>query len=301
MNLLALVPLLFSPVQPDIIGGSDVPPQDPVAQSTVLIIGKIARATFTCSGTIIGNDLVLTAGHCLGGPGYASLTVYFSTDRDGSGPAIAVKQQERPDSYNTDHDGKPWDDIALLKLAEPIPAGYHPVPTLADAQWIQNGAQLLLAGYGMNVPVAPEDGDGGTGHLRKVEQKILQADYTKSEMLVDIHEKGSCFGDSGGPAYIETAKGLILAGVTSHLTENDRLPDEGHRKRYGCLVDMVYTNVLAQSEWIRSAAAKLILSPDAGRWRRIGSSPGDRRSARARAPRSTGSRPRGNRASCGCA
>lgn len=252
MRIFALLPF--------IMGGTVVAPQDPVAQSTVLIIGKIARGTFTCSGTVIADDLVLTAGHCLGGPGYAKLDVYFRTDKDGSGPVLGVKHQIRPETYNTDPH-RPWNDLALLRLMQRIPSNYHPVPLLSDPTWLQNGAPLILAGYGITVPIAPEFGAGGAGILRKTESKLLQSSYHENELLVDIHERGACFGDSGGPAYLQIGHDLVLAGVTSHLSEKNRLPDEGRRKRYSCSVDMIYTNVLALSAWIQKAISEIRAMP----------------------------------------
>lgn len=235
-----------------IVGGDDVSADDIVARSTVLVRGKLLRSSFTCTGTIIGEDLVLTAGHCLGAPGYAELTVYFRIDRDGAGPAIPVRAQVRPDDYNTRDHFNPWNDVALLRLSQKVPSGYQPVPLLEDPSQLADGAPVLLAGYGISVPVSSNPSNEGEGRLRKVRQKIVQAHYNPTEMLVDIHGHGPCFGDSGGPAYFETPQGLVLAGVVSHLTESDKLPKEfGPRTaaadRYGCLVDMAYSREIGRA------------------------------------------------------
>ena len=238
-----------------IIGGTNVAANDPIAQSTVLIWGENFKTTFICTGSIIAPDLILTAGHCLGGNGYARLTVYFRTELDGQGPSLSVTQQIRMSDTFPDSD-KGWEDLAILKLEKNIPDGYHPAKILSDAKMIQDGAPVILAGYGINIPIS-EGSDDGRGILRSVEQNILQSQFTPTDILINIKDKGSCKGDSGGPAFFRQGNDLLLFGVMSHLTENDRIADDGRNKRYSCLVDVVYTNILAQQGWINSTIKTL--------------------------------------------
>lgn len=255
-SLLFVLPVMaLAAPSHEIVGGSDALADEPVTQSTVLIYGKLLRSHFTCTGVIIGKDAVLTAGHCLGGQGNADLTVLFGVDQNRPTHSIAVRDQVRPDNYNTtDHD-HPWNDIAILRLAQNIPASYQPAQLLADANAIQDGASVLLAGYGINVPISNDTQNEGAGRLRKVEQKIIVAKrpLSPTEMLIDIKGHGSCFGDSGGPAYFQTKNGLIVAGIVSHMTEKDRLPDDHGHAKYGCIVDMAYTRVPDFMAWIQAA------------------------------------------------
>lgn len=241
---------------PLIHGGFEVPAGHAIAKSTVLLTGKIQRASFTCTGIIWDQDLILTAGHCLGGGGYADLTAHFRLRKGGPGSEIKVIRQMRiRDDYPaSDFD---WDDLALLRLAAPIPAGYVPVRALAKDAQLAIGDDLILAGYGRSEPLPPASGDGGAGVLRAVEQKILQPVHGRTEILVDIRGKGACGGDSGGPAFRSEGDSLVLVGVASRLTENDRLPNEGREKRYGCIVDMVYTDARAHADWLIRAAEEL--------------------------------------------
>lgn len=248
-NALAIDSLVF--------GGVDVLPQDPIARSTVFITGKIQRASFTCSGVLIERDIVITAGHCLGGGGYADLIVHFGVKaKEKPITSISVIKQVRKQEPPI-NEGADRDDIAVLRLAKPAPNEFEPAKVLADFSQLQNGTDVLLAGYGRNTPVDPEGNNPGVGVLRKVNQKILDIQYAEREILIDIRERGVCTGDSGGPAFLETENGLALFGITSHLTERDRLPDQGRRKIYGCIADIAYTNVLKHLDWIEEAIVSL--------------------------------------------
>lgn len=242
--------------QPKIIGGVEVSEGHPLAQSTVLIIGKIARASFTCTGVVLAEDMILTAGHCLGGPGYASLEIYFRTRKNGKGPVIKGVRQMRmaAPKLGVELD---WDDVAVVKLASKIPDNYKPVEIIPAAQMIQNQTEVILAGYGITVPQMPKNGDGGAGVLRLVQQVVINPNYGQKEFLVSIEKKGSCSGDSGGPAYIEEQGRLYLAGIASRMTKNNIVSGSGSKAEYACIVDLVYSNVLSQMNWIQDAIKEL--------------------------------------------
>jgi len=242
-----------------IIGGTDVSSGDPVASSTVLIYGQENGSGFICTGSIIAQDIIITAAHCLGDSGNAKLVVAFRTDINGQGPVFQVTQQTRPADYatNSQRSATDWDDLGLLQIANPLPTGYAPAKLLTDRSAIRNGANILLAGYGINVPTPPTDqnNDGGAGVLRKVTQVVLNANYGKTETLVSLKGKGACHGDSGGPAFVQSGSQLLLFGVTSRLTSNDKVAGNGNAQDYSCSVDMVYTNMIARSAWINSTIA----------------------------------------------
>lgn len=254
-----------------IIGGSPVGQGDPVMTSTVLIVGsetvagqngQQGTAQFICTGSIIANDLVLTAAHCLGETGNATLQVAFRSNIQGPGPVVGVVAQTRPSDYVSLASRSPvdQDDIGLLRLAQPIPAGYAPAHILTDLSALQEGAEILLAGYGIDVPVAPTNPKdmGGAGVLRQVQQQIINPHYGNTEVLVSLQGgRGACHGDSGGPAFVQSGGVLYLFGVTSRLTNDDPEVRSGNKVEVSCSVDMVYTNLLTRASWINQAAAQL--------------------------------------------
>jgi secreted trypsin-like serine protease len=94
--------------------------------------------------------------------------------------------------------------------------------------------------------------------LRKVEQSVLTDKYGNTEFLVSLaNNKGSCHGDSGGPAYLRQGNELFLVGVASRMTEKDRVANNGDVRDFSCSVEMVYTNALKQMNWIKNAIQQL--------------------------------------------
>lgn len=252
----------FVPGHSAIIGGTDVQAGDPVAASTVLVYAKENGSTSICSGTIIDKDIILTAAHCVGISGLAQVVVAFRTNIQGQGPVLQVVERRRPtdflDRAGADTD---WNDIAVLRLKGEIPAGYKPA-RFANPAAVRDGASVVLAGYGMNVAVAPADDNAptGSGVLRKVDQVILQAKYGKSETLVSLAGgKGACKGDSGGPAFIKVGNEYQVFGVASRMTEKDRVANNGDHRDFACSVEMVYANALtpALMTWIQKAIAQM--------------------------------------------
>ena len=252
----------FLPGHSTIIGGTDVQAGDPVAASTVLVYAKENGSTSICSGTIIDKDIILTAAHCVGISGLAQVVVAFRTNIQGQGPVLQVVERRRPtdflDRAGADTD---WNDIAVLRLKGEIPAGYKPA-RFANPASVRDGASVVLAGYGMNVAVAPADDNAptGSGVLRKVDQVILQAKYGKTETLVSLAGgKGACKGDSGGPAFIKVGNEYQVFGVASRMTEKDRVANNGDHRDFACSVEMVYANALSPAlmAWIQKAIAQM--------------------------------------------
>ncbi len=242
-------------VEPFIIGGWELLATDPVALSTVLIKVKVQKTSFNCSGVILADDLILTAGHCLGVRGDAKLEVHFTHSENVAGTMIPVLNQIRAYGNGPEKEFD-WLDVAVLKLASPIPPGFRVMPWLEDFSRIQSGTQVLLAGYGRTS--AGAESTKAPALLRAVNQVVLNPQYSQTEFLVSLKNKGSCYGDSGGPAMLETVNGPMLVGITSRMTIKNRVPGGSPRVPvYECTVDMIYTNVLALKEWVDQASSQL--------------------------------------------
>jgi endonuclease G len=127
-------------------------------------------------------------------------------------------------------------DINLLILSEP--ANVPPV-AIATFEQIRAATSARLVGFGYNDPTRPL----GFGTKRQVDvpmAPIVTLAETESlsalEAQMGFHaayefvagRKGlgldTCNGDSGGPAYLSTLNGYVLAGLTSRATRSATLP-----------------------------------------------------------------------------
>ncbi len=242
-------------LHPNIVNGVPVSINDPIAKSTVMIKGKYQRFSFICSGSIIAEDLVVTAAHCLGPYASAELTVFFGVDKNQSGVTYKVVKQILPPTYIPDQKID-RNDIALLLLEKQIPASYQPAQMISDSDILKSNDFVLLAGYGINVTAMPNNGDGGLGVLRYTEQNIIEPNYGNTEALINIKNKGTCNGDSGGPAFLQKNNQIYLLGVASRMTDKDIVP--GNKPiRYECTEEIVYTNILKQINWLKDAEAEI--------------------------------------------
>jgi hypothetical protein len=137
-----------------IVGGGGLPAEN-ISRAIVTIIGS--RGSF-CTGSLIAQDLVLTAAHCVA-PG-ADYKLILSGEspprlrdvrRLASHPlfSVAAIQAHRASA-----------DVALLQLTEPLPASKAPAPLGAPVIPIEVGSRLTIAGVG--VTRRGEGKSGGT-------------------------------------------------------------------------------------------------------------------------------------------
>lgn len=240
-----------------IIGGTDVPASDDISSTTVAIYDLQKKGL--CTGSILSDQLVLTAGHCAVDASPSSLVVVFGLSLvNGPKPETRrvtdtrvdpdyVALQKKLNSNNKlDFDKmKNQGDLAIVKFSGGLPSGYKPVRLLSNSKDLIDGADVELAGYGIT------DGKShtGAGTLRKVEVKVSNAHFSATEVLFDQRNQvGACHGDSGGPAFLMVGGDSYLFGVTSRGYQDPQ---------NDCVQYSIYTNILAQSSFIQKASQEL--------------------------------------------
>jgi secreted trypsin-like serine protease len=242
-------------VSEKIVNGVEVKNNDPIAKSTVFLNAKYQRFSFTCTGIIVSNDMILTAAHCLGPYMGAKITAFFGVNKNQKGITInVIKQVAHSDYQETNKTDRR--DFALLLLEKPIPSEYSPINFLPEENILNNDEKIILAGYGINITPMPSKGDGGVGVLRMAEQNIIDANYGQSEVLINIKNKGTCSGDSGGPAMIKKQDQLYLFGVASRMTDKDIVPGS-NPTRYECKEEIVYGNIIKENEWLKKTMKEI--------------------------------------------
>jgi len=228
-----------------IVGGAPVAPEG-IARHVVMIVGS--RGT-SCTGAAIARDLVLTAAHCVM-PGAVYKIVEFDAARRPLLKEVASITQHPQFELKTMLAHRATADVALIKLAAPLPVSIVPVP-LGEAGTIAVGDRFLVAGYGVAVP-----GDGRTGGTVRAARLVATGRPGSLQLrLVDPASKGeraglsACTGDSGAPVFIETSGRLAVIGVVSWST--------GPNAGAGCGGLTGVTPLTRYRAWIGETAGKL--------------------------------------------
>lgn len=208
-----------------------------------MIVGS--GGTF-CTGAAIARDLVLTAAHCVA-PGADYKLVEF--DAAHQPQLLDVASVSRHPNFNiqTLLAHRATADVALLKLAAPLPTTILPATLGGGARAPQPGDRYTVTGYGLSIR---HDGKTG-GTLRAAALVATGKPGNLQIRLVDpatggnTAGLGACTGDSGAPVYDGTA----LIGVVSWST--------GPKLEGGCGGLTGVTPIALYRSWIVEEARRL--------------------------------------------
>ncbi|MGE5085997.1 MAG: S1 family peptidase [Bacillota bacterium] len=201
-----------------IVGGKNVEGGSFVASSTVALIAETEEGGVTsiCSGVLISNDLVLTAAHCVTGDAvlYVSFGVSLPTSIQDD-QVVALDSVVTNDHFKIlapkgrEEMATTLNDLAVLKLADPVPVGFSPARLLSPKVRLAMGYKAVAAGFG----IAEESTKESKDIMQYAEVTMTQR--THQFIVADqTNGRGACKGDSGGPAFFESPRGPVLVGVT---------------------------------------------------------------------------------------
>merc|ERR1711964_110746 len=184
--------------------------------------GRIVGGSLMCGGSLVKDNMVVTAGHCCDGQSASRLGVrvgnhhLYEDDPDQEDIAVAkVMLHEQYDSWTISN------DICLLELESSADFGSSVIDKImlpSDGEEYTAGTTCTVSGWGttseggslakvlmkVDVPVVSDDDCRGSYGQDEIADSMICAG-------LDAGGKDSCQGDSGGPFMC----GSQLSGVVS--------------------------------------------------------------------------------------
>jgi secreted trypsin-like serine protease len=190
-----------------------------------------------------------------GEPIVASFDTKLGEGRSGTREVVAVAVHEgyRAGSIGAEGDG-PYDDLALVRLASHVPETATVVELPVTTTSLAEGDELTLAGFGVTRTRAVDN----TGRLRQVKARVRLVDRRHRMLIVRgaplggaSHGmfRGSCAGDSGGPAFRDKR----VLGILSYGYEAALAPG----RAVVCVGDNGYTDLRRYADALRIATEAL--------------------------------------------
>jgi secreted trypsin-like serine protease len=167
---------------------------------------------------VIARDVVLTAAHCVV-PGADYKLVIFDDAHRPQLKDVATVARHPQFSLATLLAHRATADVALVKLAAPLPLVFTAAPLAPADRVVAAGDEFVVAGFGVAVP-----GDGRTGGT--VRAATLAATGAPGPLQIRLVDpvtrgeragRGACAADSGAPAF-ETDPRHAVIGVVSWAT-----------------------------------------------------------------------------------
>jgi len=225
---------------PDVVGGTIVPDGEWRDTAAILFDGSAE-----CTGVLVAPNVVLTAGHCAGGITQVQLD---SNDLREQGERIDVIQETAYPRWFQSH------DITVLVLDHDsvVPPRQIGNGCIAE-RYLVNGAPVQIVGYG----ATDEQGNVYPNEMHEARTTITDFDCESVDRGCEpsISPGGelgaggmgidTCFGDSGGPAYLVTDRGDFLVGLTSRGWSDVTVP---------CADGGIYVRPDAVMDWIETTA-----------------------------------------------
>jgi secreted trypsin-like serine protease len=253
-----------------IVGGRTVPEaaRGPARRATVALTtgSQLMAGRSFCTAVVVASEVLLTAAHCVtaegeaspfvgGEPIVASFDTKLGEGRSGTREVVAVAVHEgyRAGSIGAEGDG-PYDDLALVRLASHVPETATVVELPVTTTSLAEGDELTLAGFGVTRTRAVDN----TGRLRQVKARVRLVDRRHRMLIVRgaplggaSHGmfRGSCAGDSGGPAFRDKR----VLGILSYGYEAALAPG----RAVVCVGDNGYTDLRRYADALRIATEAL--------------------------------------------
>jgi secreted trypsin-like serine protease len=248
------------PLESAIVGGTPVPKDARESKSVVMIYDLFEETT--CTGTLIGEDLILTAGHCVFSEA-AEIKVSFGVTQigDNTPPMQDVIAYRRHPDYKKSENER--NDVAVIRFKGPRPSDSEFAVLPPNTQTLTIGQPFTAVGFGWSTgKIHRFDIPDGGGILRQVSRQIDEVtDRGFAFVTNQLDGKGVCFGDSGGPALVYEQDRAVIFGIASGIFPSSSTVDIHDLEFDACSQKSIYMKVQPYNSWIRKAVAELLKEP----------------------------------------
>ncbi len=232
LSLLVALPVAAAP--DPIVGG--MPATQGEFPNVVGIVLTTSSGVALCTGTLITDEWVMTAAHCVypaeagvGSQGditnalrvYVGALTIFPAPSGNDGLVAQASMYDPMFAGTSSSEIAMGHDIGLIHLAQPV-QGVTPVKLNFDASAAQSGLTVEQVGYGET----STGSNAVVGTLYDVGQtatscaSLVGVPDTMFLCFNQTNGKGKCEGDSGGPSFAQIDGQTLEVGVTSFGDQN---------------------------------------------------------------------------------